>query len=135
MMMTEITYRTDVRPTAGQVITLYNNAALPRPTDDPERIKKMFDNSNLVITAWHNGELVGLARTITDWVWGSYLADLAVDPNYKKLGIGKKLIELTKEQVGEQSMLLLLSVPTAMDYYPKVGFTKDDRAFSIPRIK
>ncbi len=134
-MMTEITYRTDVKPTAGQVINLYNNAALPRPTDDPERIKKMFDNSNLVITAWDNDELVGLARTITDWVWGSYLADLAVDPGYKKSGIGKKLIELTKVQVGEQSMLLLLSVPTAMDYYPKVGFTKDDRAFSIPRIK
>jgi ribosomal protein S18 acetylase RimI-like enzyme len=131
----QITYQIGVIPSVDMVITLYNTASLPRPTDDPERIKKMFENSNLIITAWDNDHLVGLSRTITDWGWASYLSDLAVDPNYKKSGIGKKLIELTKEKVGEQSMLLLLSVPTAMDYYPKVGFTKDDRAFLIQRIK
>jgi hypothetical protein len=43
------------------------------------------------------------------------------------------LIDLTKEKVGEQSMILLLSVPTAMEYYPKVGFEKENRAFSINR--
>ena len=76
---------------------------------------------------------LGVSRSITDWVWCCYLADLAVRQDYKKAGIGKKLIELTKEKVGEQSMILLLSVPTAMEYYPKVGFTKEDRAFTILR--
>lgn len=131
----EITYRSDITPAAAQVIKLYDRAALPRPTSDPDRIKKMFENSNLIITAWRGDELVGVSRTITDWVWCSYLADLAVDPDYKKSGIGKKLIELTREKLGEQSMILLLSVPTAMEYYPKVGFTKEDRGFMIPRTK
>jgi hypothetical protein len=53
----------------------------------------------------------------------------------KRSGIGKKLIELAREKIGEQSMLLLLSVPTAMDYYPKVGFTREKRAFVMHRIK
>ena len=131
----QIIYRSDVLPTTEQVIELYNHAGLPRPTDDAERIKKMFENSNLVVTAWHEDKLVGVSRTITDWVWSSYLADLAVSPGYKKSGIGKKLIELTREKIGEQSMLLLLSVPAAMDYYPKVGFTKEDRGFIINRKK
>jgi N-acetylglutamate synthase-like GNAT family acetyltransferase len=130
-----ITYQTGVLPSTEQIVELYNSAALPRPTNDPERIKKMFEHSNLVISAWDGDKLVGVCRTITDWVWSSYLADLAVDPGYKKSGIGKKLIELTKEKVGEQSMILLLSVPTAMDYYPKVGFTKEDRGFIMPRTK
>jgi predicted N-acetyltransferase YhbS len=95
----------------------------------------MFENSNLVVTAWNGDKLVGVSRTITDWVWSSYLADLAVDPDYKKSGIGKKLIALTKEKLGEESMLLLLSVPTAMEYYPKVGFSKEDRGFIIHRTK
>lgn len=129
----EITYKFDIVPTAEQVIELYEIAGLPRPTKDPERIKKMFENSNLIVTAWDEEKLVGVCRTITDWVWSSYLADLAVNPDYKKSGIGKKLIELTKEKVGEQSMILLLSVPTAMDYYPKVGFTKENRGFIINR--
>ncbi|MEP7144946.1 MAG: GNAT family N-acetyltransferase [Ferruginibacter sp.] len=131
----EIIYKSDTVPTADQVIELYESAGLPRPTNDTERIRLMYENSTLVITAWDNEKLVGVSRSITDWVWCCYLADLAVSPGYKKSGIGKKLIELTKEKVGAQSMILLLSVPTAMDYYPKVGFTKENRGFIMPRIK
>jgi N-acetylglutamate synthase-like GNAT family acetyltransferase len=131
----KIIYKSDVVPTTQQVIKLYNDADLPRPTHDPQRIRAMFENSDLIVTAWDDNKLVGVSRTITDWVWCSYLADLAVSPDYKKSGIGKKLIDLTRERIGEQSMLLLLSVPTAMDYYAKVGFTKDDRAFIVHRTK
>jgi predicted N-acetyltransferase YhbS len=131
----EIIYKFDVLPEVEKIIELYDNAMLPRPTNDKERIKKMYEKSDLIITAWHNEKLVGVSRSITDFVWCCYLADLAINTEYQKFGIGKKLINITKEKVGEQSMILLLSVPTAMDYYPKVGFTKDDRAFSIPRIK
>lgn len=95
----------------------------------------MYEHSNLVITAWHNSELVGVSRCITDWAWSCYLADLAISPAYQKHGIGKELIRLTKEKVGEQSMVLLLSVPTAMTYYPKVGFSKEDRSFTIAMSK
>lgn len=131
----DITYKFDTIPSPEQVIALYDEAGLPRPTHDKERIKKMYDHSNLIVTAWDNTKLVGVSRSITDWSWSCYLADLAVSPGYKKSGIGKRLIELTKEKVGEQVMILLLSVPTAMTYYPKVGFTKEDRAFAIFRTE
>jgi ribosomal protein S18 acetylase RimI-like enzyme len=134
-MSAQISYRVDVVPTAGQVIELYDDAGLPRPTHDPQRIRTMFENSDLIVTAWDSAKLVGVSRTITDWAWCSYLADLAVSPAYKRSGIGRKLIELTREKIGEESMTLLLSVPTAMDYYPKVGFVKEDRAFIIHRTK
>ncbi|HNQ26789.1 MAG TPA: GNAT family N-acetyltransferase [Aquaticitalea sp.] len=129
----EINYSLDKQPTADQIIELYDNSGLPRPIKDKERIQKMFDNSNLVITAWDNDLLVGVCRSITDWVWSCYLADLAVRQEYKKAGIGRQLINLTKEKVGEQSMVLLLSVPTAMEYYPKVGFVKQESSFIIDR--
>lgn len=131
----DIIYKTGIIPTAEQIIDLYENAGLPRPTNDKERIRKMFENSNLVITAWDNELLVGVSRSVTDWVWSCYLADLAVRTGYKKSGIGKKLIEITKEKVGEQSMVLLLSVPSAMDYYPKVGFQKQESSFILNREK
>ncbi|MEO6287228.1 MAG: GNAT family N-acetyltransferase [Dyadobacter sp.] len=131
----EITYSFDQIPTARQVIELYNASGLPRPTHDEKRIQQMYENSNLVVTAWDGEQLVGVSRCITDWVWSCYLADLAVSPDYKKSGIGKRLIELTKEKVGKQTMVLLLSVPTAMEYYPKVGFSKEDRSFIMYREK
>jgi hypothetical protein len=43
------------------------------------------------------------------------------------------MVELARERLGDQVMLLLLSVPEAMEYYPKLGFSKENRAFSINR--
>jgi len=129
----DIFYEFNKIPSPEQVIELYENAGLPRPTNDVERISKMYQNADIIVTAWHNDLLVGVSRSITDWVWSCYLADLAVRDDYKKLGIGKKLIDLTKEKVGKQSMILLLSVPGAMEYYPKVGFTKQESSFIINR--
>ena len=130
-----MTYKFDIIPSTEHIIELYRDAGLPRPIGDAKRIEKMFANSNLVVTAWDNDILIGISRSITDWCWSCYLADLAVRKEYQKHGIGRKLIELTKEKVGEESMVLLLSVPTAMEYYPKVGFTKQESSFIINRVR
>lgn len=131
----DISYSFEERPNADLIIELYDNAGLPRPTHDKERIQKMFDNSNLIVTAWDGDVLIGVSRCITDWVWSCYLADLAIRKEYQKDGIGRKLINLTKEKVGEQSMVLLLSVPTALEYYPKVGFKKQESSFIMDRAE
>ena len=131
----DVTFRTDITPPVEQIIKLYSDAGLPRPISDPARIQAMYENSDLIITAWMGEQLIGICRCITDWVWACYLSDLAICPEFKQKGIGKQLINITQENVGEQTMILLLSVPTAMEYYPKVGFRKEDRAFSIDRKK
>lgn len=131
----DIVYKVGVHPTTEQIIELYENAKLPRPTHDKDRIREMFEHSNLVVTAWHNDLLVGVSRSITDWAWSCYLADLAIRSDYQGKGIGKKMIHITKEEVGERSTVLLLSVPTAMDYYPKAGLKKIENGFIIHRDK
>jgi ribosomal protein S18 acetylase RimI-like enzyme len=129
-----ITYKLDVIPGPEAVIELFIQAGLKRPTE-PERIALMLKNADLLVTAWQEDKLVGICRTITDWVWCAYLADLAVFTGFKSSGIGKEMIAITREKIGPQCMLLLLSVPTAYDYYPKVGFNKENRAFSIERTQ
>lgn len=49
----QIDYRVGIIPTPEQIIDVYKSAGLPRPVDDADRIKKMYDNSNLVVTAWN----------------------------------------------------------------------------------
>jgi N-acetylglutamate synthase-like GNAT family acetyltransferase len=131
----EINYRIDITPETDQIIDVYNSSGINRPTVDRQRIKKMYDNSNLIVTAWDKDKLVGISRSLTDYCYCCYLSDLAVRKDYQTSGIGKKLIELTKNEIGEQTALLLLSAPTAMDFYPKVGFQKIDNAFLIKRTK
>ena len=130
-----ISFRSDLKPTAQQVIGVYDSAGLSRPTSDVNRIARMIEHANLVITAWDGDKLVGVSRAITDWSWCCYLSDLAVRKEYSKQGIGKKLVDITKETAGPASMLLLLSVPDAMEYYPKIGLVKQDNAFLISREK
>lgn len=105
-----------------------------RPVDDLDRINEMCKNANLIITARLNGKLIGVARSITDFVYCTYLSDLAVDEEYQKKGIGKKLIEETKKQA-PQAKLILLSAPAAVDYYPKIGMKKHEHCFILDDIK
>lgn len=128
-----ITYKTDCCPDTNEIINLYLSSGLKRPTDDPERIRKMYANSNLIVTAWDGAKLVGISRSITDFCYSCYLSDLAVNLDYQKSGIGRKLVAITKECIGEESMLLLLSAPTAMEYYPKIGMDNLNNAFMIKR--
>jgi GNAT superfamily N-acetyltransferase len=105
-----------------------------RPIDDLERIKKMCANANLIITARFDGKLIGIARSITDFAYCTYLSDLAVDKEYQHKGIGKKLIEETKNQT-PQATLILLSAPAAIEYYPKIGMKKHNHCFILNDIK
>ena len=128
-----IEFKFGIVPCAADIIEVYDNSGIKRPTSDSERITKMYNNSNLIITAWLNNELIGITRSITDFCYACYLSDLAVKFEYQKQGIGKQLIELTKEEIGKETALILLSASIAMEYYPKIGFEKIDNGFIIHR--
>ena len=128
-----ITYLHCAKVTSEQIAELYDSAGLQRPIKDLIRIQKMIDNSDLIMTAWDQERLVGAARAITDYSYCCYLSDLAVHNDYQKQGIGSELVKHLQSLLGDEVMVLLLSVPEAMNYYPKLGFEKIENAFLIPR--
>jgi ribosomal protein S18 acetylase RimI-like enzyme len=94
-----------------------------RPIGDRPRFETMMRSANLTITAWDGDLLVGISRSITDWVWFTYLADLAVRVSHQKQGIGKELMRRTQAAT-PQANVLLLAAPKAANYYGHVGFTQ-----------
>lgn len=130
-----ITYRQDHTPEPADVARLFDAAGLKRPTRDLPRIARMLAGADLIISAWDGPTLVGISRALTDFCYCCYLSDLAVDGAYQKEGIGRELVRLTREAIGEEAALILLSAPGAMEYYPKLGFTRADNAFLIPRAR
>ena len=115
------------------VARVFDASGIVRPTGDLARIGRMLSNADLIISAWDEGRLVAVCRALTDFSYCCYLSDLAVDRAYQKHGIGRELIRQVQAAIGEETMLLLLSVPGAMSYYPKVGFAAAENAFIIPR--
>jgi GNAT superfamily N-acetyltransferase len=128
-----IEYRHNFPLDPAEVARLFDASGITRPTGDLPRIARMFGNANLIISAWSDNTLVGVARALTDHAYCCYLSDLAVDRAFQKHGIGKELIRRVQAVIGEEVSLVLISAPGAMQYYPKMGFTAADNAFVVRR--
>lgn len=124
-------YRDDIKISVETAIDLYRRSTLGerRPIDRPDTFAAMLDHADVLITAWQDERLVGVARTLTDFAYAAYLADLAVDVACQRQGIGKRLVEETRRRLGKECMLVLLAAPQANDYYPKIGFEHHPRAW------
>lgn len=130
-----ITYQLDLLPSPAQVIDLYQSADLHRPLEDPARIAQMYAHANLVVSAWEEDLLVGVARSLTDFCYCCYLADLAVRDTHKRRGIGRQLVHLTRQRIGPATTLVLFSAAEAIAYYPKLGMAPATNGFIIRRTK
>lgn len=104
-----------------------------RPVNDLERLKGMIEHGNLIVTARLDGKLIGVARSVTDFAFCTYLSDLAVDQQYQKSGIGKELIRQTK-LAAPLAKLILLAAPAAVNYYPKIGMKRHEHCYYIDAV-
>lgn len=131
--MPTIEYRHNFPLAAADVAAVFDASGIRRPTHDLARIARMFANANLIISAWHDGKLVGVCRALTDFSYCCYLSDLAVDKAFQRHGIGRELIARVRAAIGEEVAIILLSAPEAMAYYPKVGFDRIENGYIIKR--
>ena len=128
-----IQYRDDAKVTVEEAIDLYIRSTLGerRPVDNKETFEAMLKNANLTITAWDQDKLIGISRSLTDFAYVAYLADLAVDQQYQRMGIGKELIAQTQKRLGPNCMIVLLAAPKANEYYEHIGFEHNPRAWTL----
>lgn len=110
-----ITYQTGIIPETDEIINLYVNASVNRPVYEKMRIKEMYEYSNLVVTAWHYDKLIGISRSVTDFLCRCYLYDLAVNKEYKSTGIENQLIALIKKTIGNNTLIIFHIGPDAME--------------------
>jgi GNAT superfamily N-acetyltransferase len=127
-----ISYRSGGDVDLDRMIELYRSCSLGarRPVGDRERMGRILANANLVITAWDDDLLVGIARSITDFAYATYLSDLAVRESHQHRGIGKELIRRTQSE-GGQARIVLLAAPAAVDYYPHIGMTHHAHCWTL----
>ncbi|QCT03002.1 acetyltransferase, GNAT family [Paenibacillus algicola] len=117
-----------------EVIDVFRSSGIRRPINDSERIATMIKNSDVMVTARENQQLIGFLRAITDYSYCCYISDLAVSKSSQEKGVGKQLIETLKKHLGEVDVqYILLSAPSALGFYGKIGFERADKAFVIRR--
>ncbi len=96
-------------------------------TSSKRLIEKSLKNS-LTVKYVENGEVIGMARMITDSGYFAFLADVVVKPVHQGKGIGRLMIEnlldrLKKDLEEDESMMVqLLSANGKENFYSKFGF-------------
>jgi predicted N-acetyltransferase YhbS len=116
----------------NEVLEVYRSSGLGerRPIADTERLAAMVRNANLILTCRIDGALVGIARSISDFSYVTYLSDIAVSGAHQRSGIGRAIIDATQKEA-PQAKIVLLSAPAAADYYPHIGFAKHNSAWVL----
>ncbi len=128
-----ITYHVNEPLSEEEFVSVLRRSTLAerRPVNDPACIAGMLEHADLTVVAKKNGEVIGVARSVTDFSYCCYLSDLAVDRRYQKHGIGRELIRRTRRRLESTCVLILLSAPAAVDYYPKLGFEHHPQAWVL----
>ncbi len=130
-----IQYNSEPELSSTEFIQILTRSTLSerRPVGDVEKINGMLRNADVVVTArTTEGQLVGVSRAITDFHYCSYLSDLAVDVEFQRQGIGKRLVEATHNICGLNTNLILLAAPKARAYYSKIGMEYHDSCWIFP---
>ena len=119
----DIVYAVEERLDPAEMVDVLRRSGLAerRPVDNEALVARMAAGANLIVTARADGLMVGLARSVTDYAYCVYLSDLATDRAWQGRGIGRRLIEMTRDAAGPNANLILISAPKAMDFYRKVG--------------
>jgi ribosomal protein S18 acetylase RimI-like enzyme len=130
-----ISYQLEPELSAAEYIELLQDNSLGgrRPIEDEERIEHMLRKASIIATARENGKLLGLARSLSDLVYVSYLSDLAVRNGYQGKGIGRQLMIETFNAAPE-AKIVLLAAPSAESYYPALGLQKHAHCFMINSV-
>ncbi|MEO8553983.1 MAG: GNAT family N-acetyltransferase [Kofleriaceae bacterium] len=94
-------------------------AALAKPI---EVLARLLAGSRWFVHAHDGPRLVGFARAITDGVATAYLSSVMVDPDYRRRGIGRTMIERLLAS-RDDVRFVLHTRPEAAAFYAALGFT------------
>lgn len=107
------------------LVGLYTSVGWSAYASDPDSLVRAVEQSSYVVSARDlTGELVGLARAISDDVSICYLQDILVSPNQQRAGIGRALVEHVLERYVHvrQKVLLTDDEPGQRAFYESLGF-------------
>ena len=108
----------------AELLSLYGSVGWTAYTGDPDALARAVAASTYVVTARHDGELIGLARGLSDGVSVFYLQDLLVRPEWQRHGVGRALLLDCLERFGHvrQKVLITADEQRQHRFYEAMGY-------------
>jgi ribosomal protein S18 acetylase RimI-like enzyme len=118
-----IVYRDSQDVDLDQLAALLTSAEMGDRAADRQRLAQQVRGSRYVVSAWDGAVLVGFARAISDGATNAYISTVAVLPDYRRQGIGGKMIRRLLD--GKDGLTFALHSRTeAKAFYKRCGFVE-----------
>lgn len=106
-----------------EVLALYKSVYWSLYVNDPDKLKKSYDNSLYTVGAYIDDQLVGMVRVLGDGVTIVFFQDVLVHSDYQRQGIGTLLMKhvLDKYKHVRQKALMTDDSISQKTFYRSVG--------------
>jgi ribosomal protein S18 acetylase RimI-like enzyme len=115
-----------------QLQSLFNKSAFWAIDRQIEDLKIAIDRSEPVISAWEEDKLIGFARATSDGIYRATIFDVVIDPDYRRLGLGRKLVETVLiHPCMRRVEKIYLMTTNQQSFYERLGFTSNSSTTMI----
>jgi GNAT superfamily N-acetyltransferase len=119
-------YGTDV--SAAEYIELMRRSSISVNADEARTASALGKSAN--IGAWYNDRLVGVARVLSDGYLVALLADVVVDPGFRRRGIGRALL-VRAVDITPRGMITAAVDWTTAPFFDRIGAERGPTGFII----
>ncbi|MGC8658327.1 MAG: GNAT family N-acetyltransferase [Desulfomonilaceae bacterium] len=90
---------------------------------DPFVHKKAFENSQVCVFVYVENRLIGFGRAISDYAYQAAIYDVAIMPEFQRMGIGTTVLKAIISRL-PNCHFILYAFPGKENFYKKLGFRK-----------
>ena len=108
------------------LIDLFNRNAFWAQDRDPVDFQRALDHSFPVVSVWDDRRMIGFGRATSDGVYRAVIWDIVVDGDYRKRGLGRKLVETLIAHPHVQGVeRVYLFTTHQQGFYERIGFVEN----------
>ena len=107
-----------------EILPLYESVGWTAYTDQPEVLRKGFENSMLTLAAYEGNQLLGVIRAVGDGCTVVFVQDILVFPEHQGKGIGSALLQAILDRYSHVRQIELATdnTPKTIAFYKSMGF-------------
>ena len=121
----DIVYQVPAAISPEEAAELYVEAGWMEQADAAE-VSAMLKGTFAVSAAFHNGRLIGFMRAFSDGVSDAYLLDLIVHREYRRLGVGRNILDRLTGYLKQRGIdwILCIGAPGTDSFYSRTKAEK-----------